>query len=99
MHEAVELEHEFEDSAARILVTSDQGYAVVEPIRPKTQLEGVVVTRYPDFLSKVPALHIPPSFLETGGPCAGTELTHGNIVSNCELMRCDRGKSLGRGAP
>ena len=53
--------------------------------------------RYPDFLSKVPALHIPPSFLETGGPCAGTELTHGNIVSNCRLMRCDRGKSLGAG--
>jgi long-chain acyl-CoA synthetase len=127
MHKALELQHEFEDSEARILVTSDQGAGVAEPIRAKTPLEAVVVTRYRDFLPEKPALPIPPSFLETTGPCAGThdfasivatappltahepraledtaliqytsgttgvpkgaELTHGNLVSNCELMR------------
>lgn len=33
MHKATELLHEFKDSGARALVTSGQGYAVVEPIR------------------------------------------------------------------
>src|SRR5208337_1010386 len=44
MHKAVELAHELEDSGARFLVTSDQLYAVIEPIRAKTPLEAVVVT-------------------------------------------------------
>src|SRR5207245_4033729 len=46
MHKAVELQHVLDDSGARVLVTSDQGYAVVEPIRAGSPLEAVVVTAY-----------------------------------------------------
>jgi acyl-CoA synthetase (AMP-forming)/AMP-acid ligase II len=127
MHKAVELQHEFEDSGARVLVTSDQGYGVVEPIRDKTPLEAVVVTAYRDYLPAEPALPVPPSFLEPARPCPdtvgfrdivnegprlraphpraledtaliqytsgttgvpkGAELTHRNLVVNCELQR------------
>src|SRR3990172_10055859 len=38
MHKATELLHEFDDSGARGLVPSDQGYAVVEPVRAKTEI-------------------------------------------------------------
>jgi len=127
MHKATELLHEFEDSGARFLVTSDPGWAVVAPIRDRTGLEAVAVTAYRDFLPTTPALPVPPSFLEPPGPRAGAEdfsviarratplvapkprapgdtallqytsgttgvpkgaeITHGNIVANCELQR------------
>jgi acyl-CoA synthetase (AMP-forming)/AMP-acid ligase II len=133
MHKALELEHEFEDSGARVLVTSDQGYAVVEPIRARTRLEAVVVTAYRDFLPATPSLPVPPSFLEAPRACPGAEgfaaalrsgaplttpepraladtaliqytsgttgvpkgaeLTHGNLVANCELMRLYLGQT------
>jgi len=64
MHKAVELQHEFEDSGARILVTSDQLYPVVAAIRAGTPLEAVVVTAYRDFLPAEPTLPPPASFLE-----------------------------------
>jgi len=128
MHKAIELVHELEDSGARALVTSEQGWEVVEPIRGQTRLETVVLTAYRDFLPENPMLPPPPSFLETrgGGPPPGTgsllqvlrtapemkaqvprtlsdtallqytsgttgspkaaEITHGNLVSNCELQ-------------
>ncbi|OLB06785.1 MAG: hypothetical protein AUH14_05275 [Candidatus Rokubacteria bacterium 13_2_20CM_69_15_1] len=127
MHKAVELQHELDDSGARVLVTSDQGYGVIEPIRAGSPLEAVVVTSYRDFLPERPTLPPPPSFLEppracpdtedfravlasaeprampepraladtallqytsgTTGVPKGAELTHGNLVANCELMR------------
>ncbi|MBI4588918.1 MAG: AMP-binding protein [Candidatus Rokubacteria bacterium] len=127
MHKATELLHELEDSAARVLVTSDQGCAVVEPIRARIPLEAVVVTSYRDFLPGSPTLPVPVSFLEpvrpasdteefrrvlesavplgtpearvmsdtallqytsgTTGVPKGAELTHGNLVANCELQR------------
>ncbi|TMA24331.1 MAG: long-chain fatty acid--CoA ligase, partial [Deltaproteobacteria bacterium] len=129
MHKAVELLHEFEDSGARALVSSDQAYEVVEAIRAQTKLTTVVLTAYRDFLPENPALPPPPSFLETKGgerPAAtfalldvlrtapelktqvpralsdtallqytsgttGTakaaEITHGNLIANCELQR------------
>jgi acyl-CoA synthetase (AMP-forming)/AMP-acid ligase II len=126
MHKAVELLHEFEDSGARALVTSDQGYAVVAPIRQRTRLEAVAVTSYRDFLPAEPTLPPPPAFLEPAVPCPGTEsfldilrkgrlavpvprapedtallqytsgttgtakaaeITHRNLVANCELQR------------
>src|SRR5207237_9731083 len=126
MHKAVELQHEFQDSGARVLVTSDQLYAVVEPIRAQTSLEVVVVTAYRDFLPTEPTLPPPASFLEPAAHAPGTEafvpivrtaspladpvprslsdtallqytsgttgtakaaeITHGNLVSNCELQ-------------
>lgn len=127
MHKAIELGHEFEDSEARVLVTSEQGYGVVAPIRDKTPLDAVVVTAYRDYLPAEPTLPVPPSLLEAGPPGAdtmdfrtlvaeapplatperralddtaliqytsgttgvpkGAELTHGNLVANCELTR------------
>jgi long-chain acyl-CoA synthetase len=134
MHKAVELLHEFEDSGARALVTSDLAYEVVEPIRAQTKLEMVVLTAYRDFLPESPSLPPPPSFLVTGGQrptgtdalldvlrtapelktqvpralgdtallqyTSGTtgtakaaEITHGNLVSNCELQRVYIGAS------
>jgi long-chain acyl-CoA synthetase len=127
MHKATELRHEFEDSGARVLVTSDQGYAVVEPVRNEIGVEDFVVTSYCDYLPAQPALTVPPSFFETlprrpgvedfskiignavegvdpeprslddtallqytsgtTGVPKGAELTHRNIVANCELSR------------
>jgi acyl-CoA synthetase (AMP-forming)/AMP-acid ligase II len=74
MHKAVELLHEFDDSGARALVTSDLAYPVVEPIRAQTKLETVVLTAYKDFLPENLTLPPPPSFLEarSGPPPAGT---------------------------
>ena len=129
MHKAAELLHEFEDSGARVLVTSVEAYGVVEPIRAQTKLDTVVLTAYRDFLPESPSLPPPPSFLESrqGPPPAATfalldvlrasselkaqvpralsdtallqytsgttgtakaaEITHANLVSNCELQR------------
>ena len=126
MHKAVELLHEFEDSSARALVTSDHGYAVVAPIRDRTRLEAVAVTSYRDFLPAEPTLPPPPAFLEpaglhpntepfldilrkgppaqpvprtpedtallqytsgTTGTAKAAEITHRNLVANCELQR------------
>ncbi len=129
MHKAVELSHEFEDSGARALVTSDLAYQVVEPIRAQTKLATVVLTAYCDFLPEKPSQPPPPSFLATrGGPrpagtdalldvlrtapelkmqvprtlsdtallqytsgttgtCKAAEITHGNLIANCELQR------------
>ncbi|MGZ6141725.1 MAG: long-chain-fatty-acid--CoA ligase [Myxococcales bacterium] len=126
MHKAVELLHEFEDSGACALVTSDLAYDVVAPIRAQTKLTTVVLTAYRDFLPENPALPPPPSFLETKarpadtfallevlstpelttqvpralsdtallqytsgttGTAKAAEITHGNLVSNCELQK------------
>ncbi len=137
MHKAVELLHEFEDSGARALVTSDEAYAVIEPIRQQTKLETVVISAYRDFLPENPTLPPPPSFLESKAPArpAGTwalvdvlrtapelktqvprslsdtallqytsgttgtakaaEITHGNLVSNCELQKVYIGSGEG----
>ena len=126
MHKAVELQHEFQDSGARVLVTSDQLYGIVEPIRAGTPLEVVVVTAYRDFLPVEPTLPPPASFLEpaihhpgteaflavvrtapplkapvqrslsdtallqytsgTTGTAKAAEITHRNLVANCELQ-------------
>jgi acyl-CoA synthetase (AMP-forming)/AMP-acid ligase II len=127
MHKATELLHEFEDSGARALVTSDAGYETVEPFRARTALVAIAVTAYCDFLPKEPALPPPPSFLApartfpgtdalleilrdapalaspapraksdtallqytsgtTGAPKAA-EITHANLIANCELQR------------
>ncbi|HWE25825.1 MAG TPA: AMP-binding protein, partial [Myxococcales bacterium] len=67
MHKAVELLHELGDSEARVLVTSNEAYGVVEPIAARTKLETVVLTDYRDFLPENPTLPPPPAFLQTSG--------------------------------
>ena len=128
MHKSVELLHEFDDSGARALVTTNEAYALIEPIRARTKLETVVLTEYRDFLPQTPTLPPPPAFLEskaaarppgtealadvlrsapevaeqvpralsdtallqytsgTTGTAKAAEITHGNLVSNCELQ-------------
>jgi acyl-CoA synthetase (AMP-forming)/AMP-acid ligase II len=127
MHKAAELEHELVDSGARFVITSEEGQAVVEPIRKQTPVQELIVTAYRDYLPDSPTLPLPPSlqasaqghpggedFLRivasadrlrspeprrltdtallqytsgtTGAP-KGAELTHGNVVANCELQR------------
>lgn len=73
MHKAAELQHEFEDSGARALVTSCEGYAAIEPFRAQTGLAAVAVTAYRDFLPEVPVLPPPSSFLAPAKVFPGTE--------------------------
>jgi acyl-CoA synthetase (AMP-forming)/AMP-acid ligase II len=73
MHKAAELTHQLGDSGARVLVTADTAYATVEPVRGRTALEAVVVTRYTDYLPADPTLPVPPSFRESARPAPDTE--------------------------
>jgi acyl-CoA synthetase (AMP-forming)/AMP-acid ligase II len=135
MHKAVELQHVLLDSGARFVVTSEEGQAVLDPIRGQTPLESVIVTAGRDYLPDAPTLPLPPSLREpaqghpgaedflgivtsadplrvpeprrpsdtallqytsgTTGTPKGAELTHGNIVSNCELQRAYVGMEEG----
>ncbi|HYK87491.1 MAG TPA: AMP-binding protein [Acidobacteriota bacterium] len=73
MHKAVELQHEFEDSGARFLATSDLNYPIVEPIRSKTRLESVLATAYSEYIPTDPALPVPPAFFQPARRFTGTE--------------------------
>jgi acyl-CoA synthetase (AMP-forming)/AMP-acid ligase II len=73
MHKAVELRHEFQDSGARFLATSEQGWATVAPIRGETSLEAVAVTAYADYLPDSPTLRVPPTFREPAQGHAGAD--------------------------
>jgi acyl-CoA synthetase (AMP-forming)/AMP-acid ligase II len=127
MQKSVELEYELRDAGVRALVTSDQEYGVVAPVRKALQIEVVALTAYRDFVPATPSMTVPPALLEPGAPVhdvvedfrtivssaprlyvlptrrlddtaliqytsgttgvpKGAELTHGNIVANCELQ-------------
>jgi long-chain acyl-CoA synthetase len=73
MNKSAELEYELQDAGARVLVTSDQEYAAVAPVRATTPLETVVVTSYRDFLPAAPTLPVPAAFLEARRPAPDTE--------------------------
>ena len=72
MHKAHELEYEFADCGAKVLVTSHEGYAVAEPVRAASPLEAVAVTSYRDYLPNEPALPVPEQFLEPSREFADT---------------------------
>jgi acyl-CoA synthetase (AMP-forming)/AMP-acid ligase II len=63
MLKTAELERDLRDSGAKALVSSDHGFAAVEPARERTSLLAVAVTSYRDYLPAQPTLPVPPSFL------------------------------------
>jgi len=78
MHKAIELQHELEDSGARVLVAAHAGRAIVESVRAATPVEAVALVAYRDYLPERPSLPPPPSLLEEaagpmGGRAAGLE--------------------------
>ncbi|HTG10669.1 MAG TPA: AMP-binding protein, partial [Candidatus Eisenbacteria bacterium] len=78
MHKAIELQHELEDSGARVLVAAHAGRAIVESFRAATPVEAVALVAYRDYLPERPSLPPPPSLLEeaagpVGGRAAGLE--------------------------
>src|SRR6185436_19494282 len=50
MHKAAELEHVLRDSGARAVITSEEGQAVLDPVRVQTAVQDVLVTAYRDYL-------------------------------------------------
>jgi acyl-CoA synthetase (AMP-forming)/AMP-acid ligase II len=64
MHKAIELQHELEDSGARVLVAAHAGRDVVESVRARTPVEVVAWVAYRDYLPDRPSLPLPPSLLE-----------------------------------
>jgi long-chain acyl-CoA synthetase len=54
-----ELEYEIDDAGAKVVVTTDDLYPVVDKVRGKTALETVVVTNYRDMLPPEPTLPLP----------------------------------------
>jgi len=54
-----ELEYELNDAEAKVMVTTDDLYPIVEKVRAKTSLGAVVVTNYRDFVPAVPLLPLP----------------------------------------
>jgi len=54
-----ELEYEVDDLGAKVIVTTDDLYPIVENIRKKSRLEEVVVTNYQDMLPSQPTIPLP----------------------------------------
>ena len=59
MHKAIELQHELEDSGARVLVAAHAGREIVESVRGHTPLEVVALASYRDYLPERPSLPLP----------------------------------------
>lgn len=68
-----ELEYELNDAGARVMVTTDDLYPVVEKVRAKTPLEAVMVTNYRDFVPDVPTLPVPDELKQEKRLWPGTE--------------------------
>ena len=60
MYKHAELEYEINDAGATVLIGVDYLYAEVEKIRPKTQLEHVILTSLKDYLPDNPTLPVSP---------------------------------------
>src|SRR6266852_9528720 len=89
MHKAIELQHELEDSGARVLVAAHAGREIVESVRGHTPLEVVALASYRDYLPERPSLPLPPSLLEeeagSGGRAAGVELFSAIVAAPARL--------------
>jgi len=64
MFKAWELEAELHDTKAKAIICLDQTYPVVAEVRPKTNLEMVIVTSYHDFLPSQPIIPLHESMEE-----------------------------------
>jgi long-chain acyl-CoA synthetase len=54
-----ELQYEIDDLGAKVIVTTDDLYPIVENIREKTSLEEVVLTNYRDMVPTEPTISVP----------------------------------------
>ena len=68
MHKAIELQHELEDSGARVLVAAHAGREIVESVRAQTPVEVVALVSYRDYVPVPPGLPLPPSLLSLPPP-------------------------------
>jgi long-chain acyl-CoA synthetase len=93
MHKAAELQYEFGDAGVRVLVTSDQEFGAVEPIRAATPLEAIAVTSYRDFLPTEPTLPVPASFLAPGRAIPDTE-DFGAIITTAPRLAPPAARAL-----
>jgi len=72
MFKAQELLYVLQDSEAKVIVTLDQLYPIVQEVRGKSSLVEVVTTRFRDFLPDEPAFTVHPSLLAPERDCPGS---------------------------
>ena len=67
-----ELEYELNDAGAKVLITTDDLYPIVEKVRKKTPLEAVVTTNYRDMVPAQPTLSVPGELTHEKKACPDT---------------------------
>jgi long-chain acyl-CoA synthetase len=58
MSKELELEYFLKDSGARLVITMDHMYPVVESVKEKTNVKDIIVTSFHDYLAEKPSLPI-----------------------------------------
>jgi acyl-CoA synthetase (AMP-forming)/AMP-acid ligase II len=72
MFKAQELLYELTDTEARVIVTLDQLFPLVDALKEKTHLHEIVTTRLVDFLPQHPLIPVHEAMLAQTQPCPGT---------------------------
>lgn len=67
-----ELLYELQDTQAKIIVTTDQLYALVENVKDKTDLQEIVTTSLADYLPENPTIPVHPMYQEARKECPNT---------------------------
>lgn len=85
MFRAQELLYVLQDTEAKVIVTLDQLYPIVQEVREKTSLVEVMITRFQDFLPNQPSITVHPSMLAPPVDCPGsTDLMQALSTQNTE---------------